>query len=248
MEIGLYLTFSARGWYYSNADSLEVEFYFDLPENALVYDSWLWIGDEIIRGEIMDKWTAAAIYEDIVKRRRDPSILYKRSGTQYELRIFPMLASETRKIKLTYLVSTQWNADLVMASLPTNLLQASRYTIPSFYVLTWLDAPWKNPKILEFPDITFAALFDENLGHYWRADLPSEAIYNTINFTLVSPLNNGIYLNRFQQGSEGIYQLAFLPAQAVDIISHKKVAVLFDYDATKSEISTEEILSRVKST
>jgi len=248
MEIGVYLTFSAKGWNYSSSDSLEVEFNFDLPENAVVYDSWLWIGNDIIRGEIMDKWTAAAIYEDIVKRRRDPSILYKRSSTHYELHIFPMLASETRKMKLTYLVPTQWSADLVMASLPTNLLQASRYIIPTFYVLNWLTTPWKNPKILEFPDIAFAQLFDENLGTYWRADLPSEAIYNTINFTLDAPMNDGIYVSRFQHGSEAIYQLAFLPSQAVDISSYKKVAVLFDYDATKSEIGAQEILTRVKST
>src|SRR4030067_84503 len=87
MECGLYLTFSARGLNMTNQDTLEVEFYFDLPKEAIVHDSWLWIGDEIIRAAIMDKWTAASIYEDIVKRRRDPSILYKRGNGQYELRI-----------------------------------------------------------------------------------------------------------------------------------------------------------------
>ena len=115
MEIGLYLTFSARGWNHSPNDSLEVEFYFDLPENSIVSDSWLWIDDEIIRGEIMDKWTASQIYENIVRRRRDPSILYKRYGDSYELRIYPMLASESRKVKITYLVPTQWSATNVVA-------------------------------------------------------------------------------------------------------------------------------------
>ena len=92
MECGMYLTFSARDLSFDNNDSLEVEFEFDLPHGSIVHDSWLWIEGDIIRGEIMDKWTAASIYENIVRRRRDPSILFKRGNNNYELRIFPMAA------------------------------------------------------------------------------------------------------------------------------------------------------------
>lgn len=247
MEIGLYLTFSAKDWYYDSTDSLEVEFYFDLPENSVVHDSWLWIGEDIIRGKIMDKWTAAAIYEDIVKRRRDPSILYKRGKNNYELRIFPMLASETRKVKLTYLVPTQWNSNNILASLPTGLLQTSRYPVSPFYLLTWLDDEWKNPRILEFPDIQFQSLSDSTFGEYLRADIPSEAVQSSINFSLDSPLKQGVYLNSFQSGNEGIYQLAFLPSQALNLSTASKVAILFDYDASNCIISTNEVLNNVKS-
>ena len=247
MEIGLYLTFSAKGWYYSKNDTLEVEFYFDLPENSIVHDSWLWIGEDIIRGKIMDKWTAAAIYEDIVKRRRDPSILYKRGKNNYELRIFPMLASETRKVKLTYLVPTQWNSNNILASLPTGLLQTSRYPVSTFYLLTWLDDEWKNPKILEFPDIQFQSLSDSTFGDYLRADIPSEAVQSSINISFNSPLKQGVYLNSIQIGNEGIYQLAFLPSQALSLSTNSKVAILFDYDASNCNISTNEVLNNVKS-
>jgi hypothetical protein len=247
MEIGLYLTFSAKGWPYNSTDSLEVEFYFDLPENTVVHDSWLWIGEDIIRGKIMDKWTAAAIYEDIVKRRRDPSILYKRSQNNYELRIFPMLASETRKVKLTYLVPTQWNSKNIFASLPTGLLQTSRDPVSPFYLLTWLENEWKNPKILEFPDIQFQSLSDSTFGDYLRAAIPSDAVQSSINFSLDSPLKQGVYLNSFQSGNKGIYQLAFLPSQALSLSSTSKVAILFDYDASNCNISTPEILNNVRS-
>jgi Ca-activated chloride channel family protein len=56
----------------------------------------------------------------------------------------------------------------------------------------------------------------------------------------------GIYLDAFKRGSEGIYQLAFLPARAITVDSPKKVAVLFDYDATKSSTGPGEVLARVK--
>jgi Vault protein inter-alpha-trypsin domain len=150
MEYGLYLTFSARGLGYTHSDTMEVQFQFELPPGSIMYDSWLWIGDTIIRGEIMDKWTAESIYEEIVNRRRDPSILYKRSDTQYELRIFPMLGDESRKVKLTYLVPAQWNAKNVMSLLPTNLLRTSKNTVTGLSVLSWPGGEWLNPKFTEY--------------------------------------------------------------------------------------------------
>ena len=77
METDLYLTFSARGSFFGSSDTLEVVFFFELPANAIVTDSWLWIGQDTIKAKIMDQWTASSIYESIVKRRRDPSILRK---------------------------------------------------------------------------------------------------------------------------------------------------------------------------
>lgn len=247
MEIGLYLTFSARGTYFDASDSLEVSFFFDLPENSIVHDSWLWVGDDIIRGLIMDKWTAASIYEDIVKRRRDPSILYKRGSRNYELRIFPMAGNETRKVKLTYLVPTQWTKNVVSAPLPTELLRTSRYQLSEFYLLTWLSDEWKNPGILEFPNIEFASEYREKFGDYNRADLPPDAIQTDVHFAMDSPLKDGVYLNRFGEGNEGFYQLAILPSQALDLSISHKVALLFDYDASKSNITESVILTNVKS-
>ena len=69
----------ARGVLFCSAqDTLEVEYFFSLPDGAVVTDSWLWVEDVIIRADIQDAWTAQETYENIVRRRRDPSILYKR--------------------------------------------------------------------------------------------------------------------------------------------------------------------------
>ena len=247
MEIGLYLIFSARGLGYTADDALEVEFHFDLPENAIVHDSWLWIGQDIIRGKIMDKWTAASIYEDIVNRRRDPSILYKRSVNQYELRVYPMAGNGKRKVKITYLVPTQWNASKVFAELPMELLQSSRYNIENIHVLTWLDEEWKNPSIVEFPEIEFEGHSDDDFGDYISAVITGEAAYSTLNFAIDAPLENGIYLNRSAINSEGFYQMAFLPSDVLEIHDNKKVAILVDYDASNSNIMKTEIVNTIKS-
>lgn len=245
-EIGLYLTFSAQGWGYTSAETLEVELQFELPAGAIVHDSWLWIGDDIIRAQIMDRWTASQIYEDIVDRRRDPSILFKNSPTQYELRIYPMAGTDSRKVKISYLVPSQWSSNSVYTVLPTNLLQTSRYPVETFHILSWIDGEWTNPGISEFSDIQFESLSDQVFGDYLRADVPNESITGPLNYSLDAPYKNGVYLERFESASENIYQVAFLPSEALDIASSKKVAILFDYAASNGSIEPAETLNNAK--
>ncbi|MCI0694873.1 T9SS type A sorting domain-containing protein [candidate division KSB1 bacterium] len=246
MEYGLYLTFSARDLNFTAADSVEVQFFFDLPPEAIVHDLWLWVDDQIMRALIMDRWTASSIYEDIVKRRRDPAILFKNSATSYELRIYPMKGNAKRKIKLTYLMPAQWSATAVSAALPTNLLRTSRNPLATFYLLFWPHADWQKPRLLEFPDVAFNEKEDTFFGLYHRADIPSAAVVTSLNFALDSPLRNGVYVSRHPAGNGGIYQLALLPSQALQLQAQRKVAVLFDYLAGKSTITTNEVLNGVK--
>ena len=248
METDLYLTFSARGSFFGSSDTLEVVFFFELPANAIVTDSWLWIGQDTIKAKIMDQWTASSIYESIVKRRRDPSILFKRSATQYELRIFPMPGDKTRKVKISYLVPTQWTSSLVTASLPTDLLKVSNNPLNNFDLDIQLSKDWKNPQILEYPDIAFQAITDSISGNFYKAVIPKEAIQKNLNFGVSSPLHNGIFVSKLENGTEGIYQMAFLPSKVLNISAPIKTAVLIDYDASKSSITKSELLSNLKST
>ena len=248
MATDLYLTFSARNTVFSSSDTLEVIFSFDLPANAIVTDSWLWMDQDTIEAKIMDQWTASSIYESIVKRRRDPSILFKRSATQYELRIFPMPGDKTRKVKISYMIPTQWTASLVTASLPTNLLRVSVNPLNNFELDVRLSHDWKNPQILEYPNIIFQSINDSVSGNFYKAEIPKEAIQQTLNFGISSPLHNGIFVSKFGGGNEGIYQMAFLPSKVLNISAPIKAAVLIDYDISMSTLTKSELLSNLKST
>ncbi|MBN1997886.1 T9SS type A sorting domain-containing protein [candidate division KSB1 bacterium] len=248
MEYGLYLTFSARGLGFSSNDSLEIVFRFNLPEESVIHDSWLWVNEEIIRGEIMDRWTASAIYEDIVRRqRKDPSILYKNGSSSYELRIFPMAANSTRKVKITYLAPALWSARSVLASLPTHLLRISKNQVKNFYVLTWLDDKWQNPRLHEFPHIPFIPKYEETLGFFLRAAVPAEATQSALHFTLDAPYHNGIYLSTYENNGRNYYQLAFLPSAVLDFKISKKTLVLLSFHNGKSTIDQIEFLQNIES-
>jgi Ca-activated chloride channel family protein len=246
MEYGLYLTFSSRGTYWTSGnDSLEVVLDFELPENAIVHDSWLWIGNDIVRAKIMDKWTASSIYENIVKRRRDPSILSKLSSTLYELRVFPMAGNETRKVKITWLMPANWSKGNVNSSLPTSILNTSRFIPESFPVIAFADSSWANPQIVGNPTIAFTAKTDTTFGDYFQAIIPSSKFTN-INIGFDSPVNNGYYLSRSGHGKEGVYQLALFPNVLFDTTVVRKAAILVDFDASNTTLTANEILSTLK--
>lgn len=245
-EYGLYLTFSGRGTTYQPQDSLEVVLRFDLPENAIVHDSWLWVNDEIVRALILDRWTASSIYEDIVDRRQDPSILAKNSPTQYELRVFPMRADERRKVKITFLMPTDWSRKSVEADLPIQLLKTSRY-IPSLQLLTWPDADWQNPRLVDHPELAFTALTDTTFGNYYQINIPAGYVQGGLRFAFDSPLQHGHYLRILKDGQNGLYQLAVLPARFFEHKSVRKVVILIDQEAGIGNVTAANLLSALKS-
>lgn len=245
-EYGLYLTFSAKGLSSSyNKDSFEVQMQFDLPEGAIVTDSWLWIGNNIMQALIMDRGRASMIYEGIVKRRQDPSILFKNSSTQYELRVYPMAYNETRKVKLTYLVPAQWGLNSVQAAIPINILKASQNP-PTFRVLAYADNTWKNPRIPELSWMTFSS--PPGLP-YQTAILtyPSYSSLYALSFSMASPFQNGIFVSKYATGlDEGYYQIAMIPSKLLSLNGYKKAALLFDYEPGMSNTTAQEVLDKTR--
>lgn len=248
LEYGLYLTFNAKDspWDQTN-DSLEVVMNFELPEKAIVVDSWLWIGEDIIRAQILDKWSASSIYEGIVKRRKDPSILTKTSATQYELRIFPMIGSEQRKVKITYLMPANWNRNSVEADLPMPIMLASHILPPHLNIFTWTDQTWKNPSLVSGEEnLAFTDAVHPDFGFYKKAFIESHNFYRGARIRFDNPMKNGVFLSRFNQETDGIYQLVLNPNHFIESDTRRKVAFLIDYDASNTNISQQELLNNLK--
>jgi hypothetical protein len=247
LEYGLYLSFSARGTnWYNSTDSLEIVLDFDLPANSMIIDSWLWIGDKISKATILDKWSASSIYENIVKRRKDPSILTKISDMQYELRIFPMAGNEKRKIKLTYLVPVTWNNDNIYAPIPNEILRTSKYDPSSLFVFAWENMGFMNPYISGVSYFQMADFSDPEFGEYKKTVIPLSAYQTPMNINFESSHTNGIFVSKCTHKNENYYQLAVFPEKLIDIQQKRKIAFLIDYDFTKSVSTKSQVLNELK--
>jgi len=80
----------------------EGTYVFPLPPGAVVQDFVMWVDGKPIEGEILPADEAREIYEDYVRRQRDPALLEYVGRDAVRARIFPIPAGEERRIQLEY--------------------------------------------------------------------------------------------------------------------------------------------------
>ncbi len=80
----------------------EGDYIYPLPGEAVFSNFSLFQGDEELRGETMDAERARSIYEEIVRRKKDPALIELVGHGLIRARIFPIQAGETRRITLRY--------------------------------------------------------------------------------------------------------------------------------------------------
>jgi Ca-activated chloride channel family protein len=90
-------------WFQNRGAGLgEGDYHYPVPDAAAFASFSLWQGDTELRGETMDATKARAIYEEIVRRKRDPALIELAGHGLIRARVFPINPGETRKITLRY--------------------------------------------------------------------------------------------------------------------------------------------------
>ena len=245
-EVGVYLTFSARGAQFFNGEQLEVYFNFTLPEGASITDSWLWVGEDIIQAILIDRQTATEIYEGIVNARQDPSLLVKHGEGTYELRVFPMFAGDTRRVKITYLVPTLWLSDQTLTSLPFDWLDTSLNPLEEAEILAWPGNGWEDPTLVDAPDLPFTEGEDAELGRFHQISLDQELRQSLRSIAFDSPMENGMYMSTFESERGGWYQLAYMPSANLERSGQRRVMLLIDQDAAKTTLTSQTLIQRAR--
>ena len=80
----------------------EGTYLYPLPGEAVFQNFSLWMGENEVRGEMMNAEQARGIYESIVRRLRDPALLTLEGHGLVRARIFPIQPGETRRVVLRY--------------------------------------------------------------------------------------------------------------------------------------------------
>ncbi len=81
---------------------LEGTYIFPLPEDAAISDFAMFVDGERLSGKVLDKHEARRIYEDIVRRDRDPALLEYVGRDAFQARIYPIPAYGEKRVQLTY--------------------------------------------------------------------------------------------------------------------------------------------------
>src|SRR6476661_9206793 len=80
----------------------EADYMFPLPKGAAFQDLKLSINGELVSGETMSADRARQVYEDIVRRQRDPALLEWMGYGLLRARIFPIAPGEVKKVVVRF--------------------------------------------------------------------------------------------------------------------------------------------------
>ncbi|MEM8897420.1 MAG: VIT domain-containing protein [Bacteroidota bacterium] len=253
-EIGLYLTFSPIAAEMDFNMPREVFFRFTLPKNSMINDSWLWVEDTIIKAEMRDRWSASFIYEDIVQRYKDPSILtkgYTFSGQAiYTLRVYPLLGDGERKVKISYLVPNTFTLNGQQVPLPLDLLEASFMPTRKVNLIIWPDEEWQNPFIIGRPEIIFEEKETPEGQTYLQTNI-SQYADKTLTLGFPSILQEGIFFKTHESNEDNYYQLVYLPNGDPSLQQPKKLTLIINLVNSPNNPSLytytdEEFLNEIK--
>lgn len=81
---------------------LEGVFHFPLPQDASISGFGMWIGNDLIEADVVEKQRAREIYETILREKRDPGLLEWTSGNLFKARVFPIEPRSEKRVKIVY--------------------------------------------------------------------------------------------------------------------------------------------------
>jgi Ca-activated chloride channel family protein len=100
---------------------LEGTYFFPIPEQASITEFAIWDGDRRLVGEVRSREEARRIYDEIVRRQRDPGLLEYAGKDLFQASIFPIPPHSDKKLEITYSQILQAESGTVAYRYPLGL-------------------------------------------------------------------------------------------------------------------------------
>lgn len=81
---------------------LETETIFPFPRNAAITRYNMWMGDEQMKGELLEKDRAKAVYMEIVTKKKDPALMQFVGASAYRSSVYPIPPRGEKKLRFAY--------------------------------------------------------------------------------------------------------------------------------------------------
>ena len=94
-------------FYNPSNHELQGYYIFPVPKGSSIDHFSMFINGKETKGELLDAEKAKKIYEDIVRKMKDPALLEYYNNALFRVRIFPIRPKSEQRVKLTYTQSLQ---------------------------------------------------------------------------------------------------------------------------------------------
>jgi Ca-activated chloride channel homolog len=82
--------------------TLEGTYFFPIPETASIVEYSIWENGKKLTGEVRSREEARRIYDEIVRRQKDPGLLEYAGKDLFQASIFPIPPNSDKKLEITY--------------------------------------------------------------------------------------------------------------------------------------------------
>jgi Ca-activated chloride channel family protein len=209
-----------------NEGRYEVEgtYIFPLPEGATISEFAMWVDGERIEGQVLERDEARRIYEDIVRRRRDPALLEYVGRDAFQASIYPIPPGGESRIELEYSEVLAMDNGLVEYVYPLNTEKFSPRPLEEVVVNVTLksDEPLKaiySPS--HDVDIVRRGDYNATIG-YEEYDVKPDRDF-TLYYT-VSAEDVGLNLLSYKPDRSGDGFFLLLAAPKVEVDSQRVIA------------------------
>lgn len=118
-------------FYNPNPRPIEGTFLLPLPRGAQIEKFRMEIDGQMVEAELLPADRARGIYEDIVRKLKDPALLEYVDRDAFKVRIFPIEARSKKRVSLSYTQVLQSDSGLVGYAYPMSPQQFSAKPIPT---------------------------------------------------------------------------------------------------------------------
>ena len=118
---------------------LEAQLLFPMPENAAVSQLTLLVDGKELTGKLMKKDEARAIYESIVRQRKDPALLEYLGQGLFQTSVFPVPPQAERKVEIRYQQLLRSESGLTDLLLPIGTHKHAHHPIESLNITVRLE-------------------------------------------------------------------------------------------------------------
>lgn len=128
-------------WRNDGARPLEATYYFPVPRGAAVIGFELEINGKMQKGELLEREKAARIYQEIVSRMVDPGLVEWMDKDLFQIKIFPVPARGTQRLKLKYAQPLEWLGNTFRMVYPLKTSRQSLTTLEDFTLTARIRHP-----------------------------------------------------------------------------------------------------------
>ncbi|HEY5311135.1 MAG TPA: VIT and VWA domain-containing protein, partial [Pirellulales bacterium] len=193
--------------------SLEGVFTFPLPADASISGFGMWIGDELVEADVVEKERAREIFETLLRERADPALLEWSGGNLFKARVFPIPPHAAKRIRLSYTQVLPWRGGGYRYQYPLASDMLKQHPLERLAIDVRIDSALPLERVA-CP--THAARLDRS-AHAARVEFVAQSYVPTRDFEVEiqpSTRRSEAVLVTHHRGDDGYFMLQLMPPSA----------------------------------